>query len=365
MRALTPHFFHAALLAALSLLPLWSGGFGPTPDGAFGTTVLILFGICIAVALNEYLVKASDINWEYIEGRWKFVLPIIVVLVGANIMNDNPAAKRAAMSVGFGLIGLTAMRAQSQTDVLLRVGLFAGLGAAFWGLAGLAFFWCVPVLLMLALALAYDPPETRAYLGWRDHGHLALIILALSAGLLMAYILIGMLLHLGGFILNPAEAPVRGIERAAATESRYQIKWWDFVILAALAYFCFPYIMRLFGEKNDEPDAEFQRGDSPFHRIAEQFKKTLGRQSPRERVIYSYHEMLKALIKLGFTHDLASTPLDTLREIREQREIPTPLCDSVSALFYRACYNDGSITEADAAAMQSATQAVIEAYRQE
>ncbi|WP_309382955.1 DUF4129 domain-containing protein [Cerasicoccus frondis] len=347
------------------MLPLWAGAWGPLSTGsAISTTVLIIFGICIAVALNEYLVKVSDMDWEYMEGRWKIVLPVLALLIGANLMTDSPAAKRVAMAVGFGLIGLTATRAQSQTDVLMRIGIFLALGAAFWGLAGKLFFWCIPLLLILALQLTYDPPESRAYLSWRDHGQLALIILGLSAGILAIYLVLGVLLHLMGVELNPAKAPAFVMERAAATTQKHQIKWWDFVVLAAMAYFLLPYLIRFFSEKQEVADAPFENTDSAFHRIAEQFKKALGRQSPRERIIYSYHEMLKALIKLGFPHDVAATPQEIAESLTTERGIPAPLCESINDLFYRACYHDEATNEFDATTMEELTPQIIVAYRE-
>lgn len=364
MKALTPHIFHGALIASLGILPLWSGGWGTlSASAALGLSLTIFFGVAVAIALNEYLVKVSDLDWEYLDGRWKIALPIAIVLAGANLMAGEELPRRIAMGIGFGLIGLTALRSQSQTDVLLRVGVLLALIGAFWGLAGIRFFWCVPVILLLALQMSYDPPESRAYLSWRDHGQLALIIVGLAAGLVSVFVIIGFLLHLIGIDLNPSEPPYQAMQRTAEPRS-LQIRWWDFVILAAAAYFLLPYLTRFFSKQEDSAEPDFQSGDHPAHRIAEQFKRALGRQSPREQVIYSYHAMLKALIKLGYVHDIATTPADIARQLQTQRNVPDELCQPVSDLFYRACYTAQTITAQDAAQMESLTKRLVEAYRE-
>lgn len=361
MRALTPHFFHALLVISLSLLPLISGGWGKANSGAAPVAMaLVIFGVVVAIALNEYLVKISSLDWEHQEGRWKIVLPIIAALVMGNLLGPDGVAQRAFQGAAFGLIGLTALRTQTQTDVLLRVGVMAAIAIACWGIAGTSFFLVVPLVFLIALQMTYDPPEPRAYLSYSGHAQLVLFVLLLSAALVIVFITLGAILQWMGLELNPAS---HSATQSKPAEPR-EVHWWDFAVLALLAYFGLPYLLRLFN-KQDKGDsvAEFST-ESSARRIAEQFKRVLGRSNPRERIIYAYHEMLKGLIRLGFIHDAAQTPEAIGRQFVEQRGVDPDLCATVNQLFYRACYSDQSLAEADAQEMEQLVDAVIEVYRQ-
>jgi len=364
MKRIVPSVIHGLLIFLIGIMPLWLGGYGTVDFWlAVRATFYILVGVVLASALNEFLVHASDIDWENQHGKWKIVLPLLATFVGANLFGPDDPGKRAAMSVASGLMVLTALRWQTNTDVLLRLGTLAALAFGAWGIAGNAFWVAIPPLLLLALAFAYEPPEARSYLSLREHGKMIAAILAMGASVLAVLVMVGVGLHLLGLELNPPAPPAEGVGPREPYGRENKISWLHFVALAAILYFGIPYLIRMANEKRDGEGIDLDAISSQPRRIADQFKRILGQQTPRERVIYSYHEMLKRIIKLGYVHNPAHTPERIGREIHGLRGIDQTLLAAINHAFYRACYTDRPISDTLAREAEVKSEQVVEAYR--
>jgi len=364
LKRLAPNLATGLLIFAMGLLPLLTGGYGPVDFWvAFRAAIYLLIGVALAVGANEFLLHASDIDWEHVHGKWKIVLPLFALFVGVNIFGPDDPGKRAALAVGSGLMVLTALRWQQNTDVLLRFGLLLGMGFSFWGVAGPAFWLTLPVILLLALAFSYDPPESRAYLSYLDHGRFIGAVAGLGAAVMLVLVLFGVGLQLLGVELNPPAADANDYTSAEPYERENQISWFHFVMLAAVLYFGVPYLMRMLSDKQEGEETDWSEVAPTPRKIAEQFKRILGRQTPRERVIYSYHEMLKGVVRLGFEHNPAHTPERIGRELQEARGVDPSLLGAINAAFYRACYTAKAISEETARDVEAKTGQVVDAYR--
>ncbi|MEO0794100.1 MAG: hypothetical protein AAFX93_03005 [Verrucomicrobiota bacterium] len=359
-----PHIIHTTTIIYLGVLPLWSGGWGLLDaESALKSTLLIVVLSVAAILVNEYLVKVSDLDWEHFEGRWRVVVPVAATLAGVNVLGPEDLSSRVALTIGSGLAGLTALRTQTHTDILMRMGLVLAAVASMWGIGREAFTLALPLVLLLALQFAYDPPEPRSYLSLGDHANLVVAILMMGAALLSLWVLIGMGLSALGVEFFAA-ATEEAQENVRAEAKRHKIDWLDFVLLAALLYFGLPYILKFLSrDKAEEGEATFEESPSVAHRIAEQFRRKLARKTPRDRVIFAFNEMLKDLVKLGYVHEIDQTPERIGKYLCATREIDESICHSINVLFYRACYTEHEITEADVQTIEYHARQVLEAYR--
>ncbi|MGE9296548.1 MAG: hypothetical protein ACQKBV_09705 [Puniceicoccales bacterium] len=365
MKRLVPNVIHGLLIFLLGVLPLWSGGYGAVDFWlAFRATFYILVGVVVALGVNEFLIHTSDIDWEHNHGKWKVVLPFFVTFVGVNIFGPDDAGKRAAMSVGSGLMVLTALRWQANTDVLLRVGVLLALVFSAWGVAGPAFWLTLPIIALLALAFAYEPPESRTYITLHDHGRFIGAILAMGAALIVVFLIFGGLLQLLGVELNPPVPSGTDSITREPYERENKISWFQVVLLAVALYFGVPYLVRMLSEKEKGEAVDMDSIPSQPRKIAEQFKRILGRQTPRERIIYSYHEMLKGVVRLGYVHNPAHTPERIGRELHDNRGIDPRLLLAINRAFYLACYTSKEISADLAKQVEGQTEQVVDAYRE-